>query len=197
MNKYFYILLCTLVLFSSCQQNSNVSPSATNNFLEFDANGTTVRYELTTPAHHISISQSWSGGTSSNLVNSGYVGAYYGDTASMNISFSTTKSSLTLSDYQSLVGQKIPLGICTTANCLQAYIVRTFNSSIQIYKSESSANNLPNDYLKITQVSFHSNDPRHGNLYKIQGEFSGTLEEDDGTTQMVNNGTFQLLFPEY
>ncbi|MGH1337901.1 MAG: hypothetical protein ACRBFS_17400 [Aureispira sp.] len=197
MKNYSYLLFLALIFcFSACQQNSNVTPSAPNNFIEFDENGTTVRYELTTPASHNSTTQALSG-TVSTLVNSGYVGAYYGDSESMNISFSSNKSSLGLSDYQNLVGQKIPLGLCTTSNCTQAYIVRTLNTIPQAFLSDASANNLPSDYLKVTSVKFHSNSPVYGDLYEIQGEFNGTLKEDDGTTQVISNGTFQLLFQEY
>jgi hypothetical protein len=192
----YLLLLALLFSFTACQQAPSTPPSTPNNFIEFDTNGTTVRYELTTPASHNSITQT-NGGIVNNLVNSGYVGAYYGDDESMNITFTCTKASLSLNDYRNLIGQKLPLGLCTTANCTQAYIVRTLNTSVKSFTSEAPDNNLPNDYLEVTEVKFHSNSPIYGDLYEIKGEFNGTLMANDGTSQTVRNGEFQLLFQVY
>lgn len=193
---YLLFFAVLLFMFGACQQTPTPTPATnTNNFIEFDENGTTVRHELTLVESVNTISPMYDGTINYQLVNSSYSAYNGGNVESFTIGFSSSKPQLGLSEYQSLIGQKLALGVCSGNNCVQGFLSRAGLSGGST--SDASVNSLPNDYIKITAVQYDSNDPNYGDLFEIKGEFSATLLDTGNNTNKVTNGKFQLLFQGY
>lgn len=181
--------LCLSILFSSCKKdddNSTATPTpvAPEYFFSFNLDGVPTYIK----------------GAKNNVyygVTSGaYSGAsFFNFTTDISLSININKDSILGSDFQALIGQKLPFIGC--GGCPETNVYLNYDINGDNYTSFEIDNALPAYYLKITSVSYLGFFNQFGEYYEkyvVTGEFNARISSG-GTVKNLTNGTFKLIFP--
>ncbi|MFN0189373.1 MAG: hypothetical protein ACKVQV_11800 [Bacteroidia bacterium] len=192
MKKQFLLIttLCLSFFFSSCKKDDDAAPATptptptTKYFFSFNLDGV--------PKYIYG---------ASNNVNWGSGGGVYSGasiftlTSDIGITFNMDQDSILGSDFQALIGQKIPFIGC--GGCPQTNAYLTYDISGDSFASHDTDNPLPAYYTRITSSTYLGTFNQFGIYYEkyvVTGEFNARISYG-GTIKNLTNGTFKLIFP--
>lgn len=120
---------------------------------------------------------------------------FFSFTSNISINLSMPLDSISETEFQSLVGQKIAIGNC--GGCpTNANLDVTLDGND--YISSDANNTLPNEYIKFNSVNYHSTVTvfdESVKQYYVTGEFNLKLNYGSDV-KTASNGSFGLLFRE-
>jgi len=190
------LIIASLALtlgFYSCKKddNNNTQPAAPAT--SSTANHLFINFSLD------GVAKSFTGAT--NQINTAAGGGaittsgFFDLNTNIDISLQMPRDTILGADLTSLIGQKIPIVDCMgcPTNSWMSYEINGDD-----YRADNLNNTLPDNYFKITSVTFAKNIILFGqslNQYYVTGEFNANLAYGSNIKN-VTNGTFRLVFQE-
>lgn len=189
------LIIATLALslgLSSCKKDEDhdtptptPTPPPTNQlFITFTLDG--VATNVTGTSNQLNTGRGSGSYTSSS---------FFDFTTSIDITLSMPQDSIHGSDLESLIGEKIPIGSC--GGC-PTNMNLSYKINGDYYDTYESTNPFPDNYFKITSVTFHKNvDVFDTNLnqYIVAGEFNVKLSSGSDIKN-APDGKFRMIFQE-
>jgi hypothetical protein len=176
------------MLFLSCKKEKDEDETPLDElYISFKLEGVEKKYSSNVTSMNTS-----SGGT--NGISCYSSSGFFDQTKNIFIDFSIEKDSISGSDYEASVGQNF--SVCES--CPVSLGIR-YEIDGEIYESRELNNPFPENYFKITSVTFYRLNNMFGQNtkeYYVTGEFTTKINKGNDLKN-ITSGKFRLIFQEF